>query len=446
MTRDGFRSGKSRSRSKNPFEPIGVNGDPVHRYVCKGWQSDPYPTTHPYMGKDNATGPKYGNWMPHPYITDMDTLTKRFGSWSGYQRLEVEPGVNFGNLYGERCRLGMGGFESGQVIYPPVGLCNPKIIKPTKHPRHICKMDLSEDARCPYEISLGKTNPDWPTVSRPGNPWYCTQKLKPEHRPGQPILRSIMPAAGIPTTNDCPLAWRYHPANLNDPNLKMVILQKTLGQFTNPTFRPKPGDILILQRARKHATRDAGYVQFYTTDHMHQKHLWNHGDQIVRLGKLVHKGWKMCKDFKMFKLIQKTTDCPSVGRWMITGLLQREPRELVSLNERKGYVLQTIVKGFWPRRGDLLVKSDATSHPSQLEWVVVPGTGPSYRPGDGDVILRAYMQEPRPSIHGEMAGSVEMFLYDGKGVGWVFMGRDESVIDCKGHDMLELMHRRSTLP
>jgi hypothetical protein len=150
----GAKSAKSGSKPAVPFQPCGYPGRaPYNKNDARSWQGDPYPTTHPYMGKHNTTGPKYGNWMPHPYLTDMDTLTKRFGSWTGSHKMEIEPRVNVGNHYGERYRLGMAGLESGQVLYPPLGLCNPTITKPTRQPRHICNTDItrdiSEDAKCP---------------------------------------------------------------------------------------------------------------------------------------------------------------------------------------------------------------------------------------------------------------------------------------------------------
>ncbi|KAL2608511.1 hypothetical protein R1flu_027084 [Riccia fluitans] len=392
------------------------------RLRSEHWNGDPYQTTHPYLGKATLSGPKYANWSPHPYLCDLDTLQQRFGSWRGTKVMEIEPQVNAGNLRGERIRLGWGATECGNLRYPPVGLCNEQ--------QFVCRVDYSKSgkdpcfAECPAGIKLSGANPSWPTTSRPGMSWYTTQGLKPEYRPEPHTLKPLAPSAGVSTERNVPLAYRNHPRCLMDPNLNQIVLTKTMGQFVPPHFRPQPGDILILQKPRQNSTKSPSYLVFKTLDEDFSHHFIP-GDQIVRIGKFVNGRWKLTKHFKMFKLVEGR-------RWMIIGLLDND-RKLIPIQKPCHQKVSTVVLGFWPRRGDLLLKAVSLNDPSQLDWVVVPVTGPAFKPHPGDVNLRVYTSKPRPGL-GEMAGSVEMYVYDGAGMGWVFMGRDDCLLDSEGRE------------
>ncbi|BBN11065.1 hypothetical protein MPTK1_5g08740 [Marchantia polymorpha subsp. ruderalis] len=428
-TQSGTRTTMCMEHHPQPAETHYFDPEACTRRKTQPWKGDPFPTVHPYLGKLNESGPKYANWSPHPHLCDMETLSKRFGSWRGSQALEIEPQVNAGNLSGERLRLGWGA-EYGNVRYPPVGLCNEQQLVPTEHPGHVCRVDYRQEPwpcepKCAAGITLSSCNPSWPTTSRPGMPWYTMQGLRPESQPHPFTLQADMRPAGLSTENNVSLSYRNHPRNVLDPSLKNIVLSKTLGQFTGPKFGPRPGDIMIVQQPRCRGNRDQGYVAFCS--HKSSKHKWMPGDQIVRVGKFVDGRWTLHGHLKMFKLIDACS-----FRWMIIGLVERD-RWFCRIPKPCTQKIASGVLGFWPRRGDLLLKALSMNDPSQLDWVVVPGTGPAFKPNQGDVILRASIDCLQS---GDMAGSVEMYVFDGLGVGWVFMGRDDCRINSSGQDTL----------
>lgn len=239
-----------------------------------------------------------------------------------------------------------------------------------------------------------------------------------------------MEPAGIITRNyDYPFPPEMHSIVRLDSYVKHQGVYNGLGHLVKESFKPRLGDVIIVKMPRVHSKKDPGFVEFFTT-----KHKGCHfcpGDLLLRMGKFVRRNtWRFNKRYKLY---QRTDE----HHWLFIGMVDNFVNLLPVTNHGNNpQHIDRHCRFFYPRRGDMIVHLQPPDRASQLEWF-----NPKTKITKGDILVRMYVGEPTSSSGGDLRdvveGVVEIYMYSGKGFGWIFMGRD----DCWYNDGFDLLDK-----
>ncbi|KAG6550407.1 hypothetical protein Mapa_008370 [Marchantia paleacea] len=248
-----------------------------------------------------------------------------------------------------------------------------------------------------------------------------------------PARKPDMDPAGIITKNpEYPNPADFHTIIRLDSSLKHQGIYQFLGRIKESPFWARPGDIMIVKVPRAHLSKDNGYVAFYTQRHTEQRFQFCPGDLLLRLGKFMDGNvWRYKTRYKLFLLTDEL-------RWLLIGMVDNFVDLLpltAHLHDRVN--IDRHCRFFVPRRGDLIVQLLSEDNASKLAWFS-PRTKDCLR--KGDIVVRAYigsLQNAEGVLVSEVEAQVEIYMYTGIGLSWIYMGRDDCWLK-DGRDILPI--------
>ncbi|KAL2609881.1 hypothetical protein R1flu_028454 [Riccia fluitans] len=231
-----------------------------------------------------------------------------------------------------------------------------------------------------------------------------------------PARAPDMDAAGIITKNpEYPWPADFHTIIRLDSSVKHQGVYKELGRIKGRPFWARAGDIMIVKMPRAHLRKDNGYVAFYTDT----KFQLCPGDLLLRLGKFIPNNvWRYKQRYRLHQLTDEY-------RWLLIGLVDNfvDLLPLTSHTHRNADI-DRHCRWFIPRRGDLIVHLKVEDNASMLAWYN-PKTKNCLR--KGDILVRAYigsLTDFAGKVLDEVEAQVEIYMYTGLGLSWIYMGRD----------------------
>ncbi|BBN03067.1 hypothetical protein MPTK1_2g20420 [Marchantia polymorpha subsp. ruderalis] len=317
----------------------------------------------------------------------------------------------------------------GQIHSPHQPLASATKLKSSDYQPLLCaeRTDVNSTLPCgrpappPQGIACGKPNR---TKQEYGSGW-------PQSHRGRPCRPEWLEQIYIPP--------KQHPAGASAWNIIPKYVRPRLPYGKNvgdilPRLGLRQTDVIIWPCVNADNVRSSGYVGFAKNS---ESLAMEAGTMLLRMAKS-HKGTFQMRE--RIKLFLRTVD----GCWRFKGLLDTEnylnkkcdPSNYQKIPVRYQKTVGPNTADFRciPQRGDVIIHepwkdlqhTDRADKCSSLRWFL-----PTLEIDLNDVLVRfcVWKNSPRDTMYD---GFVEIYIFNGIGLGWVFLGRDETTIQSLG--------------
>ncbi|KAL3697046.1 hypothetical protein R1sor_011122 [Riccia sorocarpa] len=326
---------------------------------------------------------------------------------------------------------------SGNVVYDHVPIHRQPLAPASKLKSSDFRPRLCEEFpgdSCPFS----PTPCGWPAPPPDGLAYGKPNRTPQEYGSGWPKGQSNKWCDRKEWLQQIHIPQKEHAAGIRGWNILPKCTQRSLQYGKNvgdilPRLTLRHTDVIILPCVDRNNITRAGYVSF--AKHNKSTEV-EPGTMVLRLAKSFHGGFRMRE---CIKLLLRT----DVG-WRFKGSIPTQnvynnnctPSNYTKFPVRycQRRMPNTADNSCIPQRGDVIIheawkeltRTDRADKCSSLKWWL-----PSMEIDLNDLLVRmcVWINNPEGS---QLDGYVELFMFSGIGLGWVFLGRDETFFDLRG--------------